>query len=160
MTLMGLTAIFSFATRKRIIHAVAMCGCVAGFSGCGTTDAFYTVGGAAAGAGAGGLIGLKASRNPIAPVIGAASGAVVGGLGTALALNSAEQGRKKEFQRGYELGTSDAVKRQYWILQELQKQEQQVTTPYRLRHYQIPMKPDSNAPVKTTPYDITIPIYE
>lgn len=160
MTFMKLSVVFSFATRKRFIHLVAVCGCVAVISGCSTTDAFYTVGGAAAGAGAGGLIGQQASRNPLAPVIGAASGAVVGGLGTALVLNSAEQGRKKEFQRGYELGTSDAVKRQYWILQELQKQEQQTRTPYRLRHYRVPVKPDPNALIKTTPYDITIPVYE
>jgi len=157
---MELTSVSSSATRKRIVRIVAACGCLAALPACSTTDALYTVGGAAAGAGAGGWIGQKSSSNPVAPVVGAASGAVVGGLGTALALNSAEQGRKKEFQRGYELGASDTVKRQYWILQDLQKQEQRATAPYRLRQYQIPVKPDPKAPVKTTPYDITIPIYE
>lgn len=159
MTSMELASVFSSA-RKRIICVVAACGCLAGLPACSTTDALYTVGGAATGAGAGGWIGRKSSRNPIAPVIGATSGAVIGGFGTAQVLNSAERGRKKEFQRGYELGASDTVKRQYWILQDLQKQEQRATAPYRLRQYHIPVKPDPKASVKTTPYSITIPIYE
>lgn len=159
MTFMELTVVFSSA-RKRIIRVAAVCGCVAGLGACSTTDTLYTVGGAAAGAGAGGLIGQKSSRNPIAPFIGAASGAVIGGLGTAFMLHSAEQGRKKEFQRGYDLGASDTVKRQYWVLQDLQKKGEQTRPPYRLNYYEFPVKPDPKAPVKTAPYDITIPIYE
>ena len=124
------------------------------------TDSLYTVGGAAVGAGVGGLVGQRASSNPLSPVVGAASGALVGGVGTALVLKSADQGRKNEFQRGYDLGASDTVKRQYWIQQELQKEEERVASPYRLRLYRIPIVPDPNAPVKTTPYDITLPVYE
>lgn len=158
--LMKFTVVFSSATRKRIVRVAVVCGWVAGLAACGTTDALYTVGGAAVGAGAGGVIGQKSSHNPIAPVLGAAGGAVIGGLGTALMLHSAEQGRKKEFQRGYDLGASDTVKRQYWVLQDLQKRGEQTRPPYRLNYYQFPVKPDPKAPVKTVTYDITIPIYE
>jgi hypothetical protein len=66
---------------------------------------------------------------------------------------------RKEFQKGYELGASDTVKRQYWIQQNMQKAEQS-EAPYRLTLYRIPVTPDPKATVKTVPYEITIPIYE
>jgi len=34
---------------------------------------------------------------------------------------------RKEFQKGYELGASDTVKRQYWIQQSMQRAEQSKT---------------------------------
>ena len=67
------------------------------------------------------LIGSKASSNPAAPIIGAAGGAAIGGIGTILAINSVKAGQRKQYQQGYDLGASDTVKRQYWILQNLQK---------------------------------------
>jgi hypothetical protein len=66
----------------------------------------------------------------------------------------------KEFQKGYERGASDTVKRQYWIQQNLQKGKQSKVSPYRLTLYRMPLKPDPNAKVKTVPYEIAIPIYE
>jgi len=66
----------------------------------------------------------------------------------------------KEFQKGYERGASDTVKRQYWIQQNLQKGKQSKVSPYRLTLYRMPVKPDPNATVKTVPYEIAIPIYE
>ena len=65
---------------------------------------------------------------------------------------------RKEFQKGYERGAADAVKRQYWILQNLRKGKQEPA--YRLTLYRFAVPPDPNAPVKTVPRDITIPIYE
>jgi hypothetical protein len=66
---------------------------------------------------------------------------------------------QKEFERGYARGSGDAVKRQYWIQQNMQKAEQS-KSPYRLGLYRIPVAPDPNAKVKTVPYEIAIPIYE
>jgi hypothetical protein len=67
---------------------------------------------------------------------------------------------QKEFQKGYDRGASDTVKRQYWIQQNMQKAGQSEASPYRLTLYRIPMTPDPKATVKTVPYEITIPIYE
>ena len=66
---------------------------------------------------------------------------------------------RKEFQKGYERGSGDTVKRQYWIQQNMQKAGQS-KSPYRLTLYRIPVTPDPNALVKTVPYEIAIPIYE
>jgi hypothetical protein len=65
---------------------------------------------------------------------------------------------RKEFQKGYERGAADTVKRQYWILRNLQKGKQEPA--YRLTYYRFTIPPDPNAPVKTVPRDIAIPIYE
>jgi hypothetical protein len=67
---------------------------------------------------------------------------------------------RRESQKGYERGAGDTVKRQYWIQQNMQKAGQSKASPYRLTLYRIPVTPDSNATVKTVPYEIAIPIYE
>jgi hypothetical protein len=67
---------------------------------------------------------------------------------------------RKEFQKGYERGSGDTVKRQYWIQQNMQKAGQAKASPYRLTLYRIPVAPDPNATVKTVPHEIAIPIYE
>jgi len=64
---------------------------------------------------------------------------------------------RSPFQKGYERGASDTVKRQYWILQDMQKRDEKKP---RLSLYRMPIEPDPNATVKTVPYEITIPIYE
>jgi hypothetical protein len=67
---------------------------------------------------------------------------------------------RKEFQKGYERGAGDTVKRQYWLQQNMQKAGQANASPYRLNLYRIPVTPDPNATAKTVPYEIAIPIYE
>jgi len=64
---------------------------------------------------------------------------------------------RSPFQKGYERGASDTVKRQYWILQDMQKRDEKKP---RVSLYRMPVDPDPNATVKTVPYEITIPIYE
>ena len=64
---------------------------------------------------------------------------------------------RSPYQKGYERGAADTVKRQYWILQDMQKRDEKKP---RLSLYRIPVNPDPNATVKTVPYEITIPIYE
>jgi phage tail tape-measure protein len=146
------------ASRKRILGAVAAVACCAVLPACSVTDALYTAGGSAAGAAAGAFVGSKASMNPAAPVIGAASGAAIGGIGTILAINSVKAGQRKQFQQGYDQGVSDTVKRQYWILQNLQKVKREPA--YRLTYYRFTIPSDPNAPVKTVSRDIALPIYE
>lgn len=64
---------------------------------------------------------------------------------------------RSQFQQGYERGSSDTVKRQYWILQDMQKRDEKKP---RVSLYRMPVTPDPNATVKTVPYEITIPVYE
>ncbi len=66
---------------------------------------------------------------------------------------------RSQFQKGYERGASDTVKRQYWILQDMQKREE-AKPERRLSLYRMPVAPDPNATVKTVPYEITMPIYQ
>ena len=146
------------AGRKKTVGVIAAVACSAFLPACSVTDALYTAGGSAAGAAAGGFIGSKASSNPAAPIIGAAGGAAIGGIGTILAINSVKAGQRKQYQKGYDLGASDTVKRQYWILQNLQKGKPQPA--YRQTYYRFTIPPDPNGPVKTVPRDIAIPIYE
>jgi hypothetical protein len=68
---------------------------------------------------------------------------------------------RSQFQKGYDRGAGDTVKRQYWILQNLQKrQEPPRRQNPRLSYYRLPVEPDPEAPVKTVPYEIAIPIHE
>lgn len=65
---------------------------------------------------------------------------------------------RSQFQKGYDAGASDTVKRQYWILQNMQKRNEAAKP--RMSLYRMPVAPDPNATVKTVPYEITIPVYE
>lgn len=67
---------------------------------------------------------------------------------------------RSQFQKGYERGASDTVKRQYWILQDMQKREPAQQSKPRLSLYRIPIAPDPNASVKTVPYEIAIPVVQ
>lgn len=147
-----------FPSRKGSVVGALLC--VNLLPACSVTDALYTTGGAAAGAAVGGLVGQQYSGNPAAPVIGAAAGAALGGIGTALAVGSVKKGKKAEYAKGYDRGASDAVKRQYWILQNLQKDKRREDFPYRLTLYRFTVQPDPQGPVKKVPEEIAIPIYE
>jgi hypothetical protein len=68
---------------------------------------------------------------------------------------------RSQFQKGYDRGAGDTVKRQYWIQQNLQKrQEPPSRQPPRLTYYRLPVEPDPQATVKAVPYEIAIPIHE
>jgi hypothetical protein len=64
---------------------------------------------------------------------------------------------RSQFQKGYERGAADTVKRQYWILQDMQ-QRSESKPDRRVSLYRIPITPDPDAAVKTVPYEITIPV--
>lgn len=65
---------------------------------------------------------------------------------------------RSQFQKGYDSGASDTVKRQYWILQDMQKRNE--TSQPKPHLYRLSVAPDPNATVKKVPYEITLPIYE
>ncbi|MBN8712214.1 MAG: hypothetical protein J0I10_22810 [Verrucomicrobia bacterium] len=66
---------------------------------------------------------------------------------------------RSQFQKGYERGASDTVKRQYWILQDMQKRSEPKPE-RRVSLYRIPITPDPEAAVKTVPYEISIPVVQ
>jgi hypothetical protein len=66
---------------------------------------------------------------------------------------------RSQFQKGYERGASETVKRQYWILQDMQKRSE-AKPERRLSLYRIPITPDPQATVKTVPYEISIPVIQ
>jgi len=66
---------------------------------------------------------------------------------------------RSQFQKGYERGASDTVKRQYWILQDMQKRTE-AKPERRVSLYRIPITPDPEATVKTVPYEIAIPVVQ
>ena len=65
---------------------------------------------------------------------------------------------RSQFQKGYDAGASDTVKRQYWILQNMQKRQDGNQAKPHL--YRLTVQPDPNATVNKVPYDISFPAYE
>lgn len=66
---------------------------------------------------------------------------------------------RSQFQKGYERGASDTVKRQYWILQDMQKRSEPNPEP-RVSLHRVPISPDPASTVKTVPYEIAIPVVQ
>ena len=61
----------------------------------------------------------------------------------------------------YQLGQSDATKRQYWIARSLQMQKQKgEQVSYRTRYYTFNIAPDPQANINKVPYSVTLPILE
>lgn len=86
-----------------------------GFAGCATTDSLYTVGGA----GAGGAVGnLLSDGDPLITAASAAGGALL----TEGIVHQVKRSQAGAQKAGYQKGRSDAVKQQYWIVQNLQRE--------------------------------------
>lgn len=82
---------------------------------CSSTRGLYDAGAAAAG----GMVANKLSNgDPLMTGVGAAGGVAVSEIAQTL---SAKQGQT-QYTNGYQQGRSDAVKQQYWMVQNLQKQ--------------------------------------
>ena len=94
-----------------------------GLTGCGT------LGGGAAEvglAGLGGAVGYEVSDQKIG---GAAAGAAVGYLGAKVAQQAVKRSDAEAEKRGYDRAMNQAVKQQYWIIQNQQRnQKAQVRT--------------------------------
>jgi hypothetical protein len=69
-------------------------------------------------AGAGGAIGYEASDHRVG---GAAAGAAVGYLAAKVARHEVQRGADEAEKRGYDRAMNQAVKQQYWIIQNQQR---------------------------------------
>jgi hypothetical protein len=66
------------------------------------------------------------------------------------------------YNRGYDRGASDTAKRQYWILQNMQKAEEKPVTP-KVRYYAVPAPTTTPTPqgdIRLVPHDTVIPVIE
>ena len=100
---------------KRIVLLCTALVGITGLTGCGT------VGGAAADlglAGAGGVAGYQVSGQKIG---GAAAGAAVGYLAAKVTQSEVQKKLSDAEQRGFDRALNQAVKQQYWIIQEQQR---------------------------------------
>lgn len=82
--------------------------------GCSSTHGLYDAGGAATG----GVIANKLSDgDPLMTGAGAAGGVAIAEIAQTMSAKSGET----QYKNGYQKGRSDAVKQQYWIVQNQQK---------------------------------------
>jgi len=100
---------------KRVVMAGALVAMAGGLAGCGS------VGGAASDlglAGAGGAVGYEVSGHRIG---GAAAGAAAGYLASKVAQSEVRKSETEAEQRGFDRALNQAVKQQYWIIQNRQR---------------------------------------
>ncbi|PTY02030.1 hypothetical protein DB347_25060 [Opitutaceae bacterium EW11] len=79
-----------------------------------------------AGTGTGGAVGYEVSDHKIG---GAAAGAAVGFLATKVAERGVQHAENDAEKRGYDRAMNQAVKQQYWIIQEQQRAAKTETRP-------------------------------
>lgn len=103
---------------------------------CVSTEAAYTLGGATLGGMSGAL--ASAENRKILP-LASAGGVLAGGLLGGMFARSVKAGRRSAFTEGYQRGASDTVKRQYWILQNLQKENAR-RSEGKWTSYQVPVE--------------------
>ena len=83
------------------------------------------------------------------------------GCSTPYSAEGAPRPTKGKTLAAYQLGQSDAVKRQYWIARSLQMGKQKgEEVAYRTRFYTFAIQPDPAANINKVPYNITLPILE
>ncbi len=91
-------------------------------SACSSTRGLYDAGAAAAG----GVVANKLSNgDPLMTGVGAAGGVLVSEVAQTM---SAKQSQS-QYKEGYQKGRSDAVKQQYWIVQNQQKEPRSMAQP-------------------------------
>ena len=88
---------------------------LAGASGCASLPGGMAEVGLA---GLGGAVGYEVSDHKVG---GAAAGAAAGYLGAKVAGNAVKKGEAEAEKRGYDRAMNQAVKQQYWIIQNQQK---------------------------------------
>ena len=125
-------------------------------------SAAYAGGGAVAGGALAGGIGYAASKGNIQTTAISAAGGAVGGAVLGGLFSGHQKAKKdKAKEEGYQLGESDAVKRQYWIARNLQKRKDCEAEPgYRTQYYTFNIQPDATAEINRVPYNVTVPILE
>ena len=125
-------------------------------------SAAYAGGGAVAGGTLAGGVGYAASKGNIqTTAISAAGGAVGGAILGGLFAGQQKAKKDKSREEGYQLGESDAVKRQYWIARNLQMgKRNDEENPYQTRYYTFNIAPDPQANINRVPYNVTLPVLE
>ena len=119
--------------------------------GCGHAEkAVYTAGGGALG---GGLAYALFDKKPIATAIGAVAGAT---------LSSAIYGKDRKaieegYREGYIKASSDSIKRQYWLKQELERSTQ---SDAKMSYYSFPADTRGSDGRMLVDHQITVPILE
>jgi len=146
---------------KSIFKAVVLMLLLAISTGCSSTGGFDEMQAAAlAAAGAGGAIGYNctSSDDPKKKVLYAGAGAAGGLILGELLANAVGNEKVKEFNAGYSLGTSNAAKTQYWIIQKRQNEDEYCsnasTTSYKM--YSFPgaaVDPEGN---RLAPHDVVL----
>lgn len=103
--------------RRRYRGIVISCGAVLALS-CAGCAGLGRGAGEVGLAGAGGAIGYEATDHKVG---GAAAGAAVGYLAAKVAERGVQRSENDAEKRGYDRGMNQAVKQQYWIIQEQQR---------------------------------------
>lgn len=133
------------------------------FSGCSSTQKramTTTAGGAFAGLAGYALAEGKDAKTRAAI---AAGSAVVGAGVTALAQGDDPEVFQEGVDRGYELGTGDAIKRQYWLKQALEKkagENAEASDSVRTTYYTFQGATETKDGRKLVPEDVTVPVVE
>lgn len=70
------------------------------------------------------------------------------------------EGYDKEFMKGYDLGASDTVKRQYWIIQNLNKIRDDRSRHDRFKYYTFPGKSVGSDGRKYVDHDVILRVVE
>ncbi len=127
-------------------------------SGCSSTQqraGTIAAGGAAAGGTAAALTHGKKNSGAIS------AGAAVAGAGaTALLLGPDEEVYQGGYRDGYEMGQSEAIKRQYWMQQGMQRWGASNQTGVVTNYYTVP-GPQTRADGQTlVPHEVTISVVE
>jgi hypothetical protein len=109
-----------------------------------------------AGAGAGAVLANQLSDgDEMMTALGAGGGV----LASELLQGAAENGRREEYNRGYDRGASDATKRMYWLTQSLQQPDPKQGT--KLRYYTFPAGGGRAADgTLEQPHDVTVSVEE
>jgi hypothetical protein len=106
-----------------VIITVLAAGAV-GFSGCATP-----VGSAAADLGLAGVGGVAGYQLSDGKVGGAAAGAAVGYVGSGIMQSQVQRALSEAEKRGYDRALNQAVKQQYWIIQNQQRSRENPRSP-------------------------------
>lgn len=126
-------------------------------SGCSTQRGAITAGTAAI-TGAGGFLAEKAiGGDTTSGIIGAGVGGLAGGVAGELLQGEDKQDAVRNFNDGYDQGTSDNIKRTYWLKQNLEKGSY---AQGRMTYYTLPGPELTEDGMQLSPHDVTIPIME
>lgn len=127
-------------------------------SGCSTQRGAITAGSAAI-AGTGGFLAGKAiGGDTTSGLIGAGVGGLVGGVAGELLQGEDKQDAVRNFNDGYDQGTSDNIKRTYWLKQNLEKGS--YAQQGRMSYYTLPGPELTEDGMKLSPHNVTVPIME